>query len=74
MVGISNKVIVKSKKQWVLHARLMILFNVHQKTIETWIEDRDPRLSNPTAVKIISEVLKIPIDQVLEEEPAPTTK
>jgi len=67
MVGLSNTVIVKSRRNWRLYGHLMVLFDVHQKTIETWIKENDPRLANPSAVKIFSQQLGIPANEVLEE-------
>ena len=67
MIQLSNAVIVKSKRNWKLYAHLMILFDVHQITIENWIAKNDPRMTNPSAVKIFADVLKMQPSEILEE-------
>lgn len=47
--------------------RLMALFNKSSFTIIRWIEDRDPRLTTPGALHIISEVTGLSDEQILDE-------
>ena len=68
MVRISKQAIVKSKKNYRLFARLMMLFNVHQKTIEVWINTNDVRMTTPDAVRIMMEELELTREELLIEE------
>jgi len=44
---------------------LMIAFNRGQKSIETWLDNKDIRLTTPTAVQIIEEGTDLSADQIL---------
>jgi hypothetical protein len=65
MRRISEQAIVKMRGNYQVLGRLMILFDVHQKTIETWIQKKDVRLTISESVKIIKEQTKLSEDQIL---------
>jgi uncharacterized protein YehS (DUF1456 family) len=65
MRRISDEAIVKMKGNYQVLARLMILFNCHQKTIETWLNKRDLRLSLPEAVEIIRQHAHLKEEEIL---------
>lgn len=50
-----------------LIGRLMIAFDRGQNTIENWVQQKDVRLTTPTAVQIISEETGLDQSEILEE-------
>lgn len=70
-MAISNLAAGKIKGNYKLIGLLMGAFNKHQKTIETWADDRNMLLTTPTAVQIISEVTGLSEDEILEKEAVP---
>ena len=67
MITISNKAQTKLTGNQRAIGRLMVLFNVHSKTIERWIEGKDIRLTTPQALEIIKEETDLKEDHVLTQ-------
>ena len=65
MVTISNKAQNKLTGNLRAIGRLMVLFNVHSKTIERWIEGKDIRLTTPQALEILKEETELNEDHLL---------
>lgn len=65
MVTISNKAQNKLKNNQRAIAKLVLLFDVHAKTIERWIDSKDVRLTNPSALEIIKEETSLNEDHLL---------
>lgn len=65
MVTISNKAQKQLKNNQRAIAKLVLLFDVHAKTIERWIESKDVRLTNPSALEIIREETELNEDHLL---------
>lgn len=49
--------------------RLMQAFDRGQKSIEVWMNNKDIRLTTPTAVQIIQEETGLSEDEILEADP-----
>jgi hypothetical protein len=65
---ISELAINKIKGNNILVAKLMMLFDRTQNTIENWMNDKDVRLITPDAVRIISEETRLTEDEIIEQE------
>jgi len=70
---ISNTAIELIRGNNKIMGRLMIAFNRGQKSIETWLDNKDIRLTTPTAVQIIEEGTELSADQILVAEDKDTT-
>lgn len=66
---ITDIAVQKIRKENKAIARLMILFDRGQKSIERWMEDKDIRLTLPEAVLIISEETRLTPEEILEPSP-----
>lgn len=67
---ISNIVAEKVRGNNRIIGLLMIAFDRGQKTIELWLDDKDIRLTTPTAVEIIKAETGLTESEIFEKEPA----
>ena len=67
MVTISTKAQNKLTGNQRAIGKLMILFNVHSKTIERMIDKKDIRLTTPQALEIIKEETDLNEDHILNQ-------
>lgn len=65
---ISDRAVVEIKKSNTLIARLMILFDRGQNTIENWMTSKDVRLTTVDAVRVIGEESGLTEEEILEQE------
>ena len=63
---ISDKAIGRIKGNNILIGRLMAAFNRGQKSIEVWMDNKDIRLTTPTAVQIIREETELTDYEIVE--------
>jgi hypothetical protein len=70
---ISDRAIQAIKGNNKLIAALMTAFDRGQNTIENWMNDKDVRLTTPTAVKAIVEHSDLTESDILEQEPVNET-
>ncbi len=69
MITISSKAQNKLTNNQRAIAKLVLLFDVHAKTIERWIESKDIRLTTPQAIEIIKEETDLIEDHILTNVP-----
>lgn len=64
---ITDTAVRKIKGNNQLIARLMIVFDRGQRAIETWLVEKDSRLTTDEAVEIIAEETRLTRDEILED-------
>jgi hypothetical protein len=67
MVAISQEACDRIKGNNKIIGRMMHAFDKHWTTIDRWAEEKDSRLTTPTAVQIISEETGLTKEEILEE-------
>lgn len=68
MTTISDNVKNQIRKNSALTGQLMAVFNKTQNTIWNWVDSDDPRLTSKDAVDVISRVMGLSVDEILESE------
>jgi|GEM_PF-5194420 len=69
MLRIKTSIAEQILKNYQVLGRLVSAFDVHFRTVENWIKDRDIRLTTPTAMNILKEELKLTEEEIIEAEP-----
>lgn len=67
MLTISQKAIDECRNNNKVIGPLMALFNKHSVTIQRWFDEKDIRLTNPSAVEIIKENTGLEYGEILED-------
>lgn len=67
MLTISQKAIDECRNNNKVIGPLMALFNKHSVTIQRWFDEKDIRLTNPSAMHIIKENTGLQDNEILED-------
>lgn len=67
---ITNKVLVLIKASPICQAEIALVLNIKMRTVDTYLRDNDERLTTASCLAVISKILGIPQNKIIEKIPA----